>query len=654
MRKNRSHPWLGGFMRLRITIQMLLRMGLFSTVILQACSQPVGPDLIIEPPRVEITDPKGPVPTATPNPRDDDVVSVDVNQLLNDACAQCHNEASKAGNFGLVGDVSAMRSGKYYIVAGKPEESKLYQRIKDGSMPPGKRLSEKQVQAVGKWISEMNGRTGQEISVLSTVQQIRADIEKSESPATLKNVRYFSLYSQSAISTEEKTLETYRKAFVKVINSISKNAKLILPRAVDAQKLIYAVDVVELGFKASEFDEIIKKYNPFCRAPGEFFADDKFKKDDEFVKEKLVSECPNIRLDWFTATAPLPKPYADFMRHPTTRAELDRNLGVNLIEDINNGDVQRSGVKNSGVSSQNRIVERHVQSSGQPYWISYDFAENTGRGDIFNNPLGPVGITVDGNVLAKESPNTFEHDGGEVIYQLPNGLFGYYLALGDEQGTSIDKGPRAIVTQSGAPAVFSSSIVNGVSCMSCHGGGLIHKEDEVRKFVDEDISNRFSAAEKAKVEQLYVDAKTYKNLIESDNQRYFEALRTIGVTPGKEDPVNDAFRLYNERMAIPSVLSELQLPKDIFEPLLLLSDLATQWLTLKNAGGFISRDTFQQGLMSLARTPESQDYLIKPKVGDFVITRACMAKDEVRMDDCFIKPSPGLVRQLSLTPLPAK
>ena len=97
---------------------------------------------------------------------------------------------------------------------------------------------------------------------------------------------------------------------------------------------------------------------------------------------------------------------------------------------------------------------------------SYDFGGNDGRKNLFAHPLGPKG------------ENAFEHDGGEIIFNLPNGLQAYLLV--DSHGQRIDKGPPAIVSD---PVQKDRAVVNGLSCMSCHVAGIIRKQDEVREHV---------------------------------------------------------------------------------------------------------------------------------------------------------------------------
>ena len=50
------------------------------------------------------------------------------------------------------------------MIPGKPEESLLYKKVKDGSMPMGKpHLSEKEVETIFSWIRGDGGATAQKV-----------------------------------------------------------------------------------------------------------------------------------------------------------------------------------------------------------------------------------------------------------------------------------------------------------------------------------------------------------------------------------------------------------------------------------------------------------------------------------------------------------
>jgi serine/threonine-protein kinase len=72
-----------------------------------------------------------------------------------------------------------------------------------------------------------------------------------------------------------------------------------------------------------------------------------------------------IRIDWFVATATLPIPYEILLQQGENHGALDAKLGIDRSRAVAENRVMRSGFKQSGVSSQNRIMERMEQGNGR-------------------------------------------------------------------------------------------------------------------------------------------------------------------------------------------------------------------------------------------------------------------------------------------------
>src|SRR5262249_51520533 len=141
-----------------------------------------------------------------------------------------------------------------------------------------------------------------------------------------------------------------------------------------------------------------------------------------------ATKMPLVRADWFIATASRAPLYYELLQLPANLAELERQLRVDAAVDIQQERVARAGFNGSGVSKNNRILERHDSVHGM-YWRTYDFdavPQNlVERGNllpdkrnIFAYPLGPV--TPPGS-------ESFQHAAGEAIFSLPNGLHGFIL-----------------------------------------------------------------------------------------------------------------------------------------------------------------------------------------------------------------------------------
>src|SRR5262249_61062952 len=90
------------------------------------------------------------------------------------------------------------------------------------------------------------------------------------------------------------------------------------------------------------------------------------------------------------------------------------------------------------------------------------------RRTLFAYPLGP-GL----------SESQFQHAGGEVIFNLPNGLQGYMLV--NANNTRLDKGPTATVSDPKRP---DRAVEAGVSCMGCHNCRIIPKAYQSRAHVE--------------------------------------------------------------------------------------------------------------------------------------------------------------------------
>ena len=170
---------------------------------------------------------------------------------------------------------------------------------------------------------------------------------------------------------------------------------------------------------------------------------------------------PYVRADWFVANASRPPLYHTLLDLPGT-PRLERQLEVDVAADFLRDRLGRAGFATSGVSSQNRLVDRHHALHGA-YWKSYDFKNNEGTGNLFRFPLGPV---FGDNPFAAQA---FEHAGGEIIFNLPNGLQGYLLV--DAKDHRIDAGPIEVVSDA-LKTSGTAAIVPGLSCMACHQHGI--------------------------------------------------------------------------------------------------------------------------------------------------------------------------------------
>src|SRR5215469_10874403 len=79
----------------------------------------------------------------------------DVAPILKANCAGCHGDSVKMKELNLTTEESVLKGSESgpVVVPGKPEESLLYKKVRDGSMPMGKpHLSEQQIETILSWI----------------------------------------------------------------------------------------------------------------------------------------------------------------------------------------------------------------------------------------------------------------------------------------------------------------------------------------------------------------------------------------------------------------------------------------------------------------------------------------------------------------------
>ena len=325
--------------------------------------------------------------------------------------------------------------------------------------------------------------------------------------------RYFtSTHLYNAGETIE-TLRAYRRALSKLVNSLSWGREVNNPQPIDTQETIFYIDLRDYEWEIG--------INRWTQIEQEYPYKNNFESSTQtHLHEKLMNlrqemncEVPFVHIDWFLANASLPPLYHDILDLPLTDRDLEARLEVNVVENIRNAAgrrVWRAGFNNSGVSNNNRVVERHISRYGA-YWKSYDFAGSVGNQNIFTHPL------------------SFAHDGGEIVFNLPNGLQAYYLA--DAGGNRLDEAPIDIVSD---PAASDPTVRNGLSCIGCHTKGMKTFEDEVRAVIEQNANPPF---DKAQALRLYVDITEMETRVEEDTDRYRLALEEAGGVFGGIEPI---------------------------------------------------------------------------------------------------------------------
>ena len=437
-------------------------------------------------------------------------------------CLNCHGEHGAFTEEIIIERTALIETGA--VVPKRPGASALYQRLiekrVEKRMPLGQPpLSPAAIDTIRRWIQAGAPNwadTTESDSPFITAKEMLETIEKhvnSLAPFDRTYARYFTMTHLYNAGERAEALHAYQRALSKLVNSLSWGREVTIPRAIDPEETIFYIDLRdyewEIGTNRWTLMEAEYPYRVEFNAPAETSLREKLTN----LREEMDCEVPFVHVDWFLSTASLPPLYHDILDLPATDRELEDRLEVNVVENLRNAAgkrVWRAGFNDSGVSNNNRVVERHASRYGA-YWKSYDFAGSVDTQYIFTHPL------------------SFTHDGGEVVFNLPNGLQAYYLA--DAGGRRLDAAPIDIVSN---PAASDPTVRNGLSCIGCHTEGMKTFEDQVRGVVEKNPNPPY---DKARALSLYVDKATMDGFIGVDTNRYRQSLEAAGGIFGGIEPI---------------------------------------------------------------------------------------------------------------------
>lgn len=491
--------------------------------------------------------------------------------FLEKHCAACHGDDNAYTGLDMRDRATLLRpldkDQDPFIVPGKPDESRIWRAISKHDplqMPPKdqEQPSQQEIADLKAWIEagaefpDADRPKRAFVGEKSIVRIVLSDLKKLPQDKRAF-ARYFSLlhlWNDASVTDQE--LRLTRAAVSKLLNSFSSQPRIAVPVAVDADGLVLRIDLRDYGWKHEHhWLELLKKY-PFALTVRGDEADQLYR--------MTYCEVPYLRADWFIRTAARPELYhklvtlPDYQGIPERVNVLERLLSVDLQANFDNDRIWRAGFsgKKSGVSDHNRIVERHDARYGY-YWPSYDSAGDQERQNFSRFPLGP-------KFPNRQNLGAFDHDGGEFIFSLPNGLQGYMLAKAT--GERINVGPQAIVRD---PNQYGGSydIQNGISCIGCHKHGMRTFTDTIRvQFEDRtgDIAD--------KVRRIYPKQEDMDKLVKLDQERFLGALEQAcgpflkqGDEADKDidkfpEPITTIAIKYDRELLLADVARELGLP----------------------------------------------------------------------------------------------
>lgn len=629
--------------------------------------EPVAP---VTPPPAEPVKAEAPAPAAPPAKKGvDPQLVAQADQIIEDYCRACHAPGKTYAGAFPTGDIADMKFDAKVVVPGHPEKSPIYESIASGRMPTGKKPSSDELDVLRRWIVAL-GEADQPVETAAAPTAPEAPAAESPTPAPQpvaaaprddvpaplfagfsrhermlaiardlneveqrdrRFVRYFT-FSEMPLAEVDCDAEGALKnpihymhaGFNKLINSLS-NGPRVVP-VVPVENTEGAVVRIDLrDYDWTEDDWLSLSTGAYTREAEDaefteeawkdlapvypYAVDPKFDPLLQTVADATGTFVPILRADWVARFASQ-SPYYDILLDLTADIrDIEERIGVDVDRDIRDLRMIRAGMLAgaSGVSDHNRMLERFELPRDGYYWKSYDFAGSHGGQSLELHPDGPAELA--------ETPSgtaPFEHDGGEMVFSLRNGLQGYYLST--NKGERLLVGPASIVSFRQKPIGKGVEVVNARSCFDCHANGIIDKRDEVREAIS--ASTRFSRRELEVLLEMYVDNDTLDEYYAKDRDAFLTTLQELNatsLTPGGrltslEAPmsvgggeiVTYLADMHFHALDLKQLARDFYMDEDEFllnakrmgDPV--LTAVVTDWLSRMEAGGKIQRSELEE------------------------------------------------------------
>ena len=527
-------------------------------------------------------------------------IALDTYAIFQQSCLICHGPDGAYRETLLI-EHNTLITENGSVVPGNPESSRLYKRLlgEGGQLMPlgGPPLPDPQIETVKNWIlagapdwAAPPTTDGDFISPAEVLNTIETHLI-SLAPFDRGFARYFTMTHLYNAGASVQILQEYRKALYKLVNSLSWGVTVTNPTPIDPQGTIFYIDLRHYEWDVNNAWTQIEAEYPYhisFDAPTQTALKAQLTR----LQGEMKADIPSVHVDWFVAQASLPPLYHDLLSLPLTDRELETRLEVDVIRNLQNAPgvrVWRAGTNNSGVSNNNRVIERHTSRYGA-YWKSYDFAGSVGTQNIFTHPL------------------SFTHDGGEVVFNLPNGLQAYYVT--NASGFRLDDAPINIVSN---PAASDPTVRNGLSCFGCHTEGVKMFEDEVRAVIE---SNATPAYDKAQALRLYVAQSDMDALLQEDTERYKEALEATGGAFGGIEPISRFHEVFQGTVDAAYAAAVVGLETEVFQEKI-RENIGLQnigLLVLEGDNGSMKRDAWTSSFRDILFALDFPELVDKPPV----------------------------------------
>ncbi len=319
---------------------------------------------------------------------------------------------------------------------------------------------------------------------------------------------YISLHQAYNEGANTAELELHRIGLSKALNAVARYAPTIVnPTPIENLKLIYRIDIRNYWenntLESTEVWERIRQG-----------VSSNFQKG---LSNDYIDACQ------LAYNISRPRVYNRIMELPRFASTLESQLKVVKNDGIDS--YKFFTVKNKiSINENDRIVWLAKTEDGRQYWRSMD-AFAFLNPNLFSNPI--LGFDQE-----LSQPIRVPGSAAEIIFEMPNGMDGYYIAGAFNQ-RRLDAFTFVVCDPSrGGPCNDRVSgegdlrLINGASCMDCHKDGMKYMIDELTPFVAEN-PNRFDEAEQARIAELYPGQAFLDSAIAQGRERFLDAMDEI-------------------------------------------------------------------------------------------------------------------------------
>jgi len=519
----------------------------------------------------------------------------EVKAILEQNCSRCH-QGTKSGDMDYILNLKQLVLNDK-VVPGIKEDSQLYVRMQQQSMPPAFERTQRptfgQIDQVGQFIDELDPGLYNSDTSCNTVPFLSQDDQIALMATDIQRLddtvqpftRYLTITYNSnagACEGERKELERQRFALFKGINSVSTNPIVGKPQPIDEAQTIYRIDIRDYNWDRAIdlkddgtilFDDA---WDAIVAGVGAYAVPFQGDQADDLVLDS-ATEVPFIPVNAFIQASEFGDLYYALIGGRANLFDFERDvLKLDTIAEIADDNLLRGGFSNSGVSKQERVLNRFDQGTagGYAYWISFDF--DGGSGD---------GVENLANESIYQNPIDFKFTGGEAIFNLPNGFQGYYVAAAN--GNRLAEAPVGIVID---PAQNNGTVTNGASCHSCHNAGMITFTDTVRQFVLENKTIFDNDTFEAVLNQ-YPTAQVFQDAMDRDSELHVRSVERAGIKRGTPDAVSRMYLDFQLGDVTTKIAAgELQVTEA--ELVANIQKLDPKLTNLGEKGGFVDRGIF--------------------------------------------------------------